>query len=412
MKYLLLLIACFAISFNGKAQPGNQTIMGTTDSIQSKILNQNRKFYIHIPNGNAAKQVVNKHYPVIYLFDADAQFASVTSMVQYLSTNYNSLLPEMIVVGILHTDRRKDLTPTHVASDPPFVNLDNGKSTGGGEQFISFVEKELIPYINSRYPTEPYKMLIGHSLGGLAVMQTFVHHPNLFNSYICIDPSMWWDKQTLLTEAKNALEKRNFEGTSLYLGVANTAPTDMDINKLPTDTAIGTIHMRNILKLQGYFEKNKQNGLRYKGKYYESDSHMSVPFITAYDGLRFLFDFYPLKINVKEAEHNTATQLINKLKNHYSNASKQLGYKVNPDEDMINELGHDLLQIKQYDKAKFLFEYYLESCPESAVANEYLGDYYQAINDTKNAIAYFKKSLTIKESPGIRKKLENLAKNK
>ncbi len=329
-------------------------------------------------------------------------------MIQYLSTNYNSVWPEIIVVGILHTDRRKDLTPTHVASDLPFVDSVYGKSTGGGEQFISFMEKELIPYIDSRYPTQPYKMLIGHSLGGLAVMQTFVHHTRLFNSYICIDPSMWWDKQTLLKEAKDALEKRNFQGTSLYLGIANTATYSMDINKVLADTAIDTKHMRNILKLQSYFENNKQNGLRYQGKYYETDSHMSVPFIAAYDALHFLFDFYQLKINAKDIDDTIAASLVNKCKEHYSYASKQMGYKVNPDEDLINSLGHDLLREKKYGKTKLLFEYYLESCPGSAAAHESMGDYYQAINDTKNAITYFVKSLAIKEDAAIRKKLEKV----
>ena len=196
----------------------------------------------------------------------------------------------MIVVGILHTDRRKDLTPTHVTSDVPFLDSISGKSTGGGEQFISFIEKELIPYIDRQYPTQPYKMLIGHSLGGLAVIQTFVHHTSLFNSYICIDPSMWWDKQKLLLEVKDALEKRKFQGTSLYLGFANTSPYGNDLTKVRADTSIDTKHMRSILKLQSYFENNKQNGLKYSGKYYETDSHMSVPFITTYDALRFLFD--------------------------------------------------------------------------------------------------------------------------
>ena len=85
-----------------------------------------------------------------------------------------------------------------------------------------------------------------------------------------------------------------------------------------------------------------------------------------------------------------------------------MGYKVNPDEDLINMLGQDFLGIKQYQKAKLLFDYYLESCPESAAAYAFMGDYYQAINDTKNAIAYFVKSLTVKENAGIRKKLEKV----
>lgn len=289
MKQFILFISCVCLFFQCAAQTGNQTVIGKTDSIQSSILKEKRRFYVHVPMGAAGKEADKKRYPVVYLFDADAQFAAATSMIQYLSTNYNTLCPEMIVVGILHPDRRKDLTPTHVAADPPFWKAGTSKTTGGGEPFISFIEKELMPYIDRQYPTQPYKLLIGHSLGGLAVMQIFVHHTQLFNSYICIDPSMWWDNQTLLKETKLALEKRNFQGTALYLGIANTADKGMDINSVLADTTKDTLHMRSILKLQSYFENNKQNGLKYQGKYYKDDSHMSVPFITEYEALHFIF---------------------------------------------------------------------------------------------------------------------------
>jgi predicted alpha/beta superfamily hydrolase len=225
----------------------------------------------------------------MYLFDADAQFAAATSMMQYLSTNYNTLCPQMIVVGLLHPDRRKDLTPTHVTTDPPFWAAGANKTTGGGEPFIAFLEQELLPYIDRHYPTEPRKLLIGHSLGGLAVMQIFVHHTRLFDSYICLDPSMWWDNQALLKETKRALETRRFPGTSLYLGIANTAEKGMDVPTVLADNTPETLHMRSGLTLQRYFENNPHNGLKYRGKYYSADSHMSVPFIAEYDALRFLF---------------------------------------------------------------------------------------------------------------------------
>ena len=248
MKHFILFFLSVFLIFRVEAQPGNQLVIGKTDSIQSKILREKRRFYVHVPTSASGKEAAQKRYPVVYLFDADAQFASTSSMIQYFSTHYNTLCPEMIVVGILHPDRRKDLTPTHVAADPPFWAPGASKTTGGGEQFIAFIEKELMPYVDTKYPTQPYKMLIGHSLGGLTVMQIFVHHAHLFNSYICIDPSMWWDNQTLLKETKMALEKRNFQGTALYLGIANTADKDMTISSIVADTTNDTMHMRSILK--------------------------------------------------------------------------------------------------------------------------------------------------------------------
>lgn len=293
MNRFLLILAGVVCCFRCAAQPGNQTVLGHPDSLRSTILQENRKFYVHVPASAAGPQAAQKRYPVVYLFDADAQFAAATSMMQYLSTNYNALCPEMIVVGILHPDRRKDLTPTHVATDPPFWAAGASKTTGGGEAFIAFLEQELMPYIDQRYPTQPRKLLIGHSLGGLAVMQIFVHHTHLFESYICIDPSMWWDHQTLLNETKRALETRRFPGTSLYLGIAHTADEGMDVQAVRTDTTAATLHMRSVLALQRYFEHNPHNGLKYQGKYYPADSHMSVPFITQYEALRFLFGAGP-----------------------------------------------------------------------------------------------------------------------
>ena len=96
------------------------------------------------------------------------------------------------------------------------------KTSGGGEKFISFIERELMPHVDSLYPTAPYRMLIGHSLGGLTVMNTLIHHTNLFKSYVAIDPAMSWDNQKLLKETKKALANNTYSGISLFLGIANT----------------------------------------------------------------------------------------------------------------------------------------------------------------------------------------------
>jgi predicted alpha/beta superfamily hydrolase len=293
MNRVLLFLSGVLCGFYAAAQPGNQTVLGQPDSLRSTILQETRKFYVHVPASATGPQGATKRYPVLYLFDADAQFAAATSMMQYLSTNYNTRCPEMIVVGILHPDRRKDLTPTHVTADPPFWAPGASKTTGGGEPFIAFIERELLPYIDQHYPTQPRRMLIGHSLGGLAVMQIFVHHTPLFEAYVCIDPSMWWDHQRLLNETKRALETRRFAGTSLYLGIANTADAGMDVQTVLTDTTAATLHMRSGLTLQRFFEHNPQNGLKYRGKYYPDESHMSVPFITEYEALCFLFGAAP-----------------------------------------------------------------------------------------------------------------------
>jgi uncharacterized protein len=296
MKNSILIFAFLCLPLLSIAQLNADVIsIGEIDSIQSSILNEKRKIWVHVPKSFADD--AKKRYPVVYLLDGDAHFYSVVGMSHQLSSvNGNKICPEMIVVGIPNTNRTRDLTPTHVDVDMPYMDSTSCKPSGGGEDFIRFIEKELMPYIEAQYPTKPYKMLVGHSFGGLLAMQTFVHHNHLFDAYVCIDPSMWWDSQKLLKESQKALANRNFNGKTLYLGIANTLDKGMTINKVMYDKSPDSKHIRSILALKTAFEKNKQNGLQFKGKYYPNDSHVSVPLITEYDALHFIFKNWQKKM--------------------------------------------------------------------------------------------------------------------
>lgn len=380
-------------------------VIGKIDSVQSNILGEKRKIWVHVPDGAANSK---ERFPVVYVLDGDGHFSSVVGMIQQLSTiNGNTMCPKMIVVGIPNTDRTRDLTPTHIDADPPFMDSTFSKTSGGGENFIAFMEKELIPHIDAKYPTATYKMLLGHSFGGLAVMQTFVHHNDLFNSYICIDPSMWWDKEKLLKETQKVLAEKKFDGKSFYLGIANTLEEGMDIKKVEKDTSIDSKHIRSILTLKAAFERNKLNGLNYRGKYYPDDTHGSVPLIAEYDALRFFFDFFPLKFTMMDFTDSTGA-LADKYQNHFAHLSEKMGYQIKPDEGEINYLGYDFLGRKMYKTAERLFKLNVENYPESYNVYDSYGDYFIAVKDKKNAILQFKKALSIKENEGSRKKLTEL----
>lgn len=407
-KTSLFLTFCLLVNLAfAQGKEDNQNIViGKTDSIQSKILGEQRKIWVHVPDG------ANQKYPVVYVLDGDGHFSSVVGMIQQLSTiNGNTMCPKMIVVGIPNTDRTRDLTPTHVDADPPFMDSASAKTSGGGENFIGFIEKELMPHIEAKYPTAPYKMLIGHSFGGLAVMQTFTHHTDLFNSYICIDPSMWWDKEKLLKQTQQVLVDKKFEGKSLYLGIANTMEEGMDLKKVEKDTAADSKHIQAILKLQAAFEKNKQNGLKYRGKYYPDDTHSSAPFITEYDALRFFFDFFPLRLGMKDFTDSTGA-MATKYQNHYANLSKKMGYSLKPDEMEINYVGYDFLGRKIYKSAESLFKLNVTYYPESYNVYDSYADYLIAIGDKPNAITQLEKALSIKENKESRRKLTELEKEK
>lgn len=396
--FIFLLVCLSALSI--KAQD-NKIVIGAIDSLQSRILGEQRKIWVHVPDG------ANQKYPVVYVLDGDGHFSSVVGMIQQLSTGGNNNCPKMIVVGITNTDRTRDLTPTHIDAAPPFMDSVSSKTSGGGEHFIAFIEKELMPHIEAKYPTAPYKMFIGHSFGGLAVMQTFVHHTDLFNAYICIDPSMWWDKQKLLKQAEKALAEKKFDGKSLYLGIANTLEEGMDIKKVQKDTSAASEHIRSILALDMAFVKNKQNGLKYSSKYYPDDTHGSVPFITEYDALRFFFDFFPMKFSMQDFTDSTGA-LADKYRNHFANLSQKMGYQLKPDEMEINFIGYDFLSRKLYKTAGSLFKLNVDNYPESFNVYDSYGDYFIAIGDQANAAIQLKKALAIKENEGSRKKLEEI----
>ena len=170
--FLFVIITCaYAIAI---AQTDNRIIIGTVDSVQSKILNEKRKIWVHVPESDPVGLFSSVRYPVVYLLDGDDHFSSVVGMIERMNhSSANPVSPDMIVVGIPNTNRTRDLTPTKSAIDPPFVEDSSMiKISGGGEKFMSFIEKELIPYIDSIYPTAPYRIFIGHSLGGLKRIDT------------------------------------------------------------------------------------------------------------------------------------------------------------------------------------------------------------------------------------------------
>jgi hypothetical protein len=259
----------------------------------------------------------------------------------------------------------------------------------------------LIPYINNNYPTTAYKTLTGGSLAGLLTMQVFIHHTSLFNSYIPTEPSLWWDNQTLLKESEKVLTTNRFNGTSLFLGIANTMEDGVNINTVKKDTTDATLHIRSILKLKEVLENNKENGLNYQSQYYNNENHATVGLISQYDALRFIFKDYHLKITKKDIL-NTTINLLTKCKQHYAQ------YETDPPATLINDIGYWCLNEKQFKTAAELFKYNLNRYKESYKVYVAMGDYYAAIDDKPNAITNYKKSLAIEEIADVRKKLEKI----
>ncbi len=240
-------------------------------------------------------------------------------------------------------------------------------------------------------------------------MNTLIHHPNLFNAYVSLDGALWWNDQQIVKEAKMTLENTNYKRKTLFMALANPMEKGMDTLTDQKDNTEGTELIRSNLKFIKDVFKNKTNQLRFQHKYYENDDHSSVRLIGEYDALRFIFDYYKLKIYNSEL-NDPNFNLDSLLVRHYNNVSEQIGYLIKPGESQVNGLGYYMLSLKQFNRAEALFKLNIANYPETANCYDSLGDFYLAKGDKLKAIESFKKTLTLKLIPETKEKLAKLLK--
>jgi hypothetical protein len=184
----------------------------------------------------------------------------------------------------------------------------------------------------------------------------------------------------------------------------------VDTTAVQADTSEQTELIRYNLELIHHQKRHPENKLRFKYAYYENEDHGTVPFIAAYDAIRFVFDFYAFP---RYAEYQiTNPNLPNVIIDHYRKITEQLGYQVLPNASLVNNLGYYALRTKRFDMAGQLFALNVRNYPLDANLHDSYGDYYMAIEDKENAISCFKKALSITEIPETRSKLNELLKKK
>jgi len=249
--------------------------IGESIKIRSEILDENRVLNIYLPNGYAQDSITK--YPVIYLLDGsiNEDFIHIAGLVQFGSFSWINMLPESIVVGISNIDRKRDFTfPTNNKRDKK-----DFPTTGSSKKFISFLEKELIPFVNTNYKTNTIKTLIGQSLGGLLATEILFKTPNLFDNYIIISPSLWWDDESLL---KYTLLE-NQKNKSIYIGVGKE----------------GEIMERTAKELYEKLKPFYKNNTNLFFKFFEEQSHGDALHLATYDAFDKIF---------KKRENNSSSQ--------------------------------------------------------------------------------------------------------
>ena len=193
--------------------------VGETFTISSRVLGEVRRINVYAPPGFTTGG--GTPLPVLYMPDGGLaeDFLHVAGLLQ-VSTGNGTMRP-FLLVGIENTDRRRDMTG-------PTSNTDDRRiapRAGGSAAFRAFLRTELMPSINARYRTTGETAIIGESLAGLFVVETFLREPDLFNSYVALDPSLWWDDQRLVRTAGDQLRARPARPLTLLL--ASSAEPDL-----------------------------------------------------------------------------------------------------------------------------------------------------------------------------------------
>lgn len=192
---------------NEKAAP---LVIGETFTITSKVLNETRLVNVYVPPGHAGSP--DARLPVLYMPDGGMaeDFLHVAGLVQ-VSVGNGTMRP-FLLVGIENTERRRDLTgPTENPDDKKIA-----PRVGGSAAFRTFIRKELMPEVDARYRTTKETAIVGESLAGLFVVETFLLEPDLFDTYIAFDPSLWWNDQKLLDGTAERIRARPKRKNQLY----------------------------------------------------------------------------------------------------------------------------------------------------------------------------------------------------
>lgn len=241
--------------------------IGEIRTIKSKILNEDRVLNIYLPQ-NFDK---TKSYPIIYLLDGsmNEDFIHVTGLIQFFNQMYS--MPETIVVGIANIDRKRDFT---FHTDLKDLQKDY-PTTGHSDKFISFLEKELKPYIESQFKTTD-KYLFGQSLGGLLATEILLKKPEMFNNYFIISPSLWWDDQSLLKQAPQLLAKIPDTKKFVYVSVGKGEHPVM---------------VKDAEAFYDVLKKSNKKNWTVEYKMMETDNHATILHRSLYEGLVKLFPY-------------------------------------------------------------------------------------------------------------------------
>lgn len=240
---------------------------GVIEAIESEYLSEKRVLNIYLPEGYHPDSA--KRYEVIYLLDGSAHedYPHIAGLVQF--GHMYELLPPSIVVGIANVDRKRDFTSPSTDS----LDIKYLPQSGGSGKFMDFIEKELQPFVQNSFKTNGKKTIIGQSLGGLLATEILLKRPHLFDTYMIISPSLWWNQQGMIPELEAYFKENQELSKTVYVSLGKEHPVMQEV----ADKLVEAIRMG----------KNKKIRLIYKPM--PEENHATILHKAIYEAFLVLY---------------------------------------------------------------------------------------------------------------------------
>lgn len=327
--------------------------IGVQTSIWSETLGETRPLRIYTPPSQAKSRTPAA---VLYVLDGANNFFHTAAAVDFLIGT--GRIPEMIVVGIPTLDRGKDLTPSK------------------DEQFLKFLTTELAPWIESRYRTAPFRIITGHSRGGLFTLYTLLNRPEAFNAYVAVSPALWWGDLATLQDMEAKLKRlppRRF----LYMTDGNEA--EQLTNAVAKNVAV--LKRAAPPTLEWHYER------------LPNEEHMSTPHRTIYDGLEHIFS------GMQVPRDAILKRGIKGIEEHYAKLSARYGFDIPLPLGMVDWCGYYLLQQGKPDMAVDVFKRNVELNPLEVRVYGSLGTALNAAGRKDEALEALNKAYQLATAP-------------
>jgi len=345
--------------------------IGHYETFHSKVLNEERTLLVHLSDDYETSA---RKYPVLYVLDGEGTHRFIQSITAITFYSGARRMPNMIVVGILNTDRTRDVTPRKV------VQREN---SGGGDVFLKFIVTELIPYIDSKYRTAQYRILFGGSSAGMFTLYTLFNRSESFNAYIASRPALnstvdyTWDSEVIFRKARNLFAGSSSLKKIIYIDYGGHESTLHDPSP---------IH-----ELSALLESEAPRDFRWEIRGMGESGYRSAESLK--DGLLAIFKgwHYP--------SDSLYIQGFAGIENHATALTKRFGYSVTVADLLVERdmlmFGYRFLENNNLTEALALFKYAVTVYSNSWNAFDSLAETYMKNGQFDLAIENYERSLEL-----------------